>query len=139
MGACLFQHHYDRVHFGIPFTVPDRIEHLHLLPLRLGIHAPLYLCRFGLFDNIPEGSMTGSKIRSRHAYMAGPPFRCNLPEDDKINGSGIVKREDVWEGLNRDVRMGPGQRLRDGISPSGMEEVSRRSYLDRSNLGSLQG
>lgn len=60
----LLLRHDSWIHFCIPFTVPNGVEHFHFLALSLSIHAAFHFGIFGLVDYVLERRVSGSECDS---------------------------------------------------------------------------
>ena len=93
------------VHLCVPFALPDRIEHLGVLSLRLGVHAALDFGIFGFFDDVGEEGVPCSQADPMHTEVSSPLARGVSPEENEIQGTGIVQGKYLRVEVCRDVGM----------------------------------
>lgn len=87
--------HCDRVHLLVPLTILDPFHKLQLLPLSLRIHTALDLAILRPVNDIVQRSMSSPQPSAIDCDVAFAVLRRNLPEDDHVDGEGIVEREDM--------------------------------------------
>ena len=70
--------------------------------------------------------------------MARPLLRGHEPEEDGIDGGGVVERKDVGMHLGRDVGEGKGVGARDEVAPTSEDKVAQGRRQRRSLVVGLR-
>ena len=114
--------HDSRVHFRIPFAVPNGVEDVHLLALCLRVHAPFRLCVVGVLEDVLQRCVPCSQSDAIDVQVPRYTLRWDLPEYYDVEGCRIIEGENDRVGGGRDVRVDSREVARNVFPPAAVDK-----------------
>ena len=98
------------IHLVIPFTMSNAFHDSHVFPPCFCVHVPRAFCPSRIFNRALQESVHCSQSDTIQICVSRSILRWNLPEEDEIDSSGIIEREDCgmqnrgnWREVSREL------------------------------------